>query len=229
VYSELSITSGHRGYIKESLKRELKENDMSARSTTSSRILDAAEAHFAERGYDGSSLAEIAAAVGIKKASLYAHFANKDALFMDVFRKALAYEREAAARCFKHEPTENGPGSSYAEDLIKRYDSTQQLRFLLRTSYMPPEKLKVSIDEGHERYLDQLCEAFEARVRLWGASLSKATLQQYGQAYVGIIDSLQVKLVYTDCEQAAMRWAVMQQMLNAALQQAASQEVSHER
>ena len=205
---------------------------MTTGANTFARILDAAEAHFAERGYNGSSLAEIAASVGIRKASLYAHFANKDALFMEVFTKALLCERESAARCFERESANSGPGSLYAEDLMKRYDSTKQLRFLLRTSYMPPEKLKAAIDEGHERYLDQLCEAFIDRLRHGNSStatLSEVTLQQYGQAYVGIIDSLQVKLVYTDRQQSAMRWAVMQQMLNAALQQAVSQEVSHER
>ncbi len=60
-----------------------------ARSTRE-LILDAAEARFAERGFAGVSVREIAADVGLKnQASLYHHFRNKRALYEAVLSRGV--------------------------------------------------------------------------------------------------------------------------------------------
>src|SRR5581483_7751398 len=53
---------------------------------------------FAERGYDGTSLADVADAVGIQKASLYHHIAAKEDLLWDVARAGAAAFHEALDR-----------------------------------------------------------------------------------------------------------------------------------
>ena len=50
-------------------------------------ILDAATRLFAERGYEGASMADLAALVGLRKASLFHHFPSKDALYTAVFQR----------------------------------------------------------------------------------------------------------------------------------------------
>ncbi|MDY7100671.1 MAG: helix-turn-helix domain-containing protein [Actinomycetota bacterium] len=50
-------------------------------------ILDAALAAFAERGYDRTSVREIARAVGLSQAGLLHYFANKEELFAEVLRR----------------------------------------------------------------------------------------------------------------------------------------------
>lgn len=45
-------------------------------------ILAAALAVFGERGYDGGSMREIAARVGVSEAALYRHFSGKEAIFL---------------------------------------------------------------------------------------------------------------------------------------------------
>ena len=64
---------------------------------TAERILDAAEALFAERGFAGTTLRDVAAAVGIRNPSLYNHFAGKDELYAAVLERGIRPVIEALA------------------------------------------------------------------------------------------------------------------------------------
>jgi AcrR family transcriptional regulator len=68
---------------------------------TADRILDAAEAVFAERGFAGTSLRDVAERVGVRAPSLYNHFDSKEALYAAVLERAvgplLALLADAAA------------------------------------------------------------------------------------------------------------------------------------
>ncbi len=52
------------------------------------RILAAAEALFAERGFDGTSMNAVAAAAAVSKANIFHHFNSKNALYLEVLRQA---------------------------------------------------------------------------------------------------------------------------------------------
>lgn len=56
---------------------------------TAERILDAAEGLFAEQGYAGTTLRNVAAAVGIQIPSLYNHFDSKERLYAAVLDRGI--------------------------------------------------------------------------------------------------------------------------------------------
>ena len=68
---------------------------MSARP---SAILDAAEELFAERGYAGATLRDVATRVGVRPPSLYNHFPSKDALYAAVLERGIGPVIELLAR-----------------------------------------------------------------------------------------------------------------------------------
>ena len=53
---------------------------MTAKGTAKQGILDAALELFSVQGYEATSISQLAEAVGIRKASLYSHFENKQAI-----------------------------------------------------------------------------------------------------------------------------------------------------
>lgn len=187
---------------------------------SASRVCDAAVEHFAAHGYDASSLNEIAAQAGMRKASLYAHFANKDALFVQVFERALAEETDYIASGFRQEAASDLPaGHWYPRHLAERYAASANLRFVLRTAFLPPADLKALITQGFEAYLEQIrqgfCEALQQR-HAW-AMEDKPHLMLYGDAYLGIIDSLYVELMYGSAEVYARRTDALLKILGDSL------------
>ena len=69
---------------------------------TRERLLRAAADVFAERGYDGTRVADIAAAAGVSNGAMYAHFASKAELLTGALR---AHGQRLLADLFQADPT----------------------------------------------------------------------------------------------------------------------------
>lgn len=181
------------------------------------RVLNAAVAQFAQHGYEGASLSGIAADAGIRKASLYSHIKNKDALFSAVFEDALKVESQFAQECFEHSNT-GLPGQHYCESLLARYADSEHFRFLLRTSYIPPESLFHELQEGYETYVQQLLADFTTALRRHvGKALSDQDALMLGHAYMGMVDSLHVALIYIGTERFEARLNALERLMGDSI------------
>ena len=62
-------------------------SDDATPTSTRDLILDAAEALFAEKGYQATTIKQVAEQVGVQGPALYKHFASKRALFEEVLER----------------------------------------------------------------------------------------------------------------------------------------------
>jgi len=78
-------------------------------STTKEKLKQAALSLFAKRGYEGTTMNDIAERVGINKASIYNHFKNKEALFLAVYQEVAGDYEKLNERVIKHALTLDVP------------------------------------------------------------------------------------------------------------------------
>lgn len=89
------------------------------RTDTREQIRSVALELFAERGYDATSLREIAERLGVTKAAVYYHFRTKEEILASLFEQRIAEIDEIIAWAGEQEP---GPARS--RGIIERYSAT---------------------------------------------------------------------------------------------------------
>ena len=127
-------------------------------------ILEKALELFTEKGYDAASMDDIATAVGIRKASLYAHFEGKERIFLDIFQDIL----EEYARTIDALTAPSAEGALpaleriFMEYLVYCHES-RKMYFWDRYFYHPPAFAKELIT----RTTQETQDVFLNRIRLW--------------------------------------------------------------
>ena len=131
---------------------------------TKQLILERALEFFTDRGYEGASMEDIARAVGIRKASLYAHFEGKERIFLSVFEDILEeYARTVEALTA---PSEEDALLALERIFLAFVDychGSRKMYFWDRYFYYPPECVKGSIVP---KTLETQ-EVFLQRIRWW--------------------------------------------------------------
>ncbi|WRP04858.1 TetR/AcrR family transcriptional regulator [Rossellomorea aquimaris] len=107
-------------------------------------IKDVALDLFGQKGYEDTSLTEIATAVGIKKPSIYNHFRSKEDLFIEVIEdlsvsEVMAYKR-AEEKMNLNEPLRNI--RILFELFCHRLMTTKEALLWKRVTFFPPETFK---------------------------------------------------------------------------------------
>lgn len=117
---------------------------------TKEKIIKESLILFANYGYENTTLANIANAVGIKKPSLYNHFNNKESIFLEVLNKVAMEEKK-----YWEAYSEASSKLSIADQLHHIYrvyldhlaNSTEGL-FFKRVTFFPPEEFADEIKKA---------------------------------------------------------------------------------
>ena len=124
------------------------------RGNTKQEILDAALELFSVQGFEATSIAQIAGAVGIRKASLYSHFENKQAILDALVQKVLEQYEEHSL--FARADWEKDAGSlpQTADDAVQMIQG--QIRYILHDPAISRARKMLVIEQFQNRSLAKL-------------------------------------------------------------------------
>ena len=81
--------------------------------STKEKIKEVAFALFAEKGYEATSISDIAAGVGVTKPALYAHYGSKEDLFLSIYSEMESDYNNCMERLFKESERMDIPEKLY--------------------------------------------------------------------------------------------------------------------
>ena len=124
------------------------------RGNTKKEILDAALELFSVQGFEATSIAQIAGAVGVRKASLYSHFENKQAILDALVQEVLEQYEEHSL--FARADWEKDAGSlpQTPDDAVQMIQG--QIRYILHDPAISRARKMLVIEQFQNRSLAKL-------------------------------------------------------------------------
>ena len=128
------------------------------------RLIAEATRQFVERGFDGTSMREIADACGVTKAALYYHYPSKADLLLDIVGTYLESMADAVAQGKASEPSAAGQLRSIVERLFAFPPQGRAIiRLALHDLRHLPESARATFGAAyHERFLQPLADVVRA-------------------------------------------------------------------
>ncbi|MDG4658453.1 TetR/AcrR family transcriptional regulator [Ectobacillus antri] len=177
---------------------------------TADQIKKVSIKYFAQNGYEGASLAQIAEAVGIKKQSIYTHFKGKDELFLQICKEGCDEELRFVMEFIESNKTR--PIKEFLYDFllqcIDRYEKYDSTKFWLRTAFFPPSHLNGQVMEFVYDYLDKLEKLLLPVMEKAMSRDEISTLvgeQRATTAFLALLDSIWVEMFYGGMERLQKR------------------------
>lgn len=166
----------------------------------------AAMSCFANNGYEGTSLAQIAEKVGIKKQSIYSHFEGKDDLFIQVMNDALKEElfqlNDILSKGEEHPIKETL--HLILQDIMERFSTDKNMKFWLRMTFYPPMHLLEEVNKAVYIFEKEQRELLEPifRKAMKENKLKKREPAQLVIAFISLMNAIMMELVYGGEERA---------------------------
>ena len=167
---------------------------------TKQEILEHALALFMKKGYEGASMSDLAAATGIKKASLYAHYSGKEEIFSAVFTGVVEEYRETIQSLTLKREDESA--LTRLERMFRAFlrycHNNPRMYFWDRYFYFSPEFIQARMERETKETQDEFQRAIQsaisdgiARREICPQPVESAALSYY---YLMIGLSMSVKL-----------------------------------
>jgi AcrR family transcriptional regulator len=164
-------------------------------TSTRERILDVALDLFTEKGFDGTSLREIAERLGVTKAALYYHFASKEDILLALHMRLHAFGKDALVKMAEDEPVSLQVWAALLDEVVGQMLAQRQIFLMHQRNQAALEKLhRQEHDAEHEdlqtrfrQLLDDTRVPLRDRIRMaasFGAVF--ATLFMAGDAFLDI-------------------------------------------
>lgn len=145
------------------------------REETRRRVLDAAAHAFAARGFEATTLDDVAAAAGLTKGAIYSSFRGKDELILALMEQRIAERMRAAGDAFAEARDAEGGVQDAGARLIEAVHSDREwqrlfIEYWSRAMRDPP--MREQLAERRRELRDLIARAIEGAARERGLSLA---------------------------------------------------------
>lgn len=190
------------------------------KAATQARIVRAAMSLFAERGYERTTIAAVAAEAGVSRAAIFWHFGDKSGLFQQTFRELLVpFFREMERSTELQGPRDQLMAlfSIYEEFVEKNRETIQNfVRWVMESPTMR-ESLQAQLFVLHENF------ARDVRASLEEAIGDRAGAPELASALVSLLDgNLLLSFLDPDPETRRLRREGLRAMAELVLGDAAA-------
>ena len=182
---------------------------------TQARILDAAAALFAERGFDGASITAIAADARVSRATVFWHFGDKATLFQETCRRMLVPFIEKFRDSVEHLEPEKRALELFSvyEHFVSQY--TEAIETFVRWA-LESKQLRDSLHKPlfalHDQFLRDLRETF---LEIRG---DPAEAGELAAAFIALLDgSLLLDLMERSPQKRELRRAGLRRLAELAV------------
>ena len=129
---------------------------------TKERILRTALALFADRGYAGTSVSDIAGALGLSKAALYRHYAGKQAILESIVARMEARDREKAQESGVPQDAPDGDAQAYRQTPPARLCAFTKamFRYWTQDPFASAFRRLLTLEQYHDNRMAQLLRQY---------------------------------------------------------------------
>jgi AcrR family transcriptional regulator len=188
------VTTSHRISDMPRLLRSPRKKPQARTKATQAKILDAAQEIFSELGFEHTQLAQVAARAGCSRGAIYAHYASKEVLFLELMEKRVIIKFGAICQSIEAEPD-----LRKRREIFKRWVAGQVCDPSWGTLTLEFKLYAIRRPELREKLLNLYEALFKTRTKdfvelLFGKELTKNTrravdgrLAVFGGALSGIV------------------------------------------
>lgn len=186
---------------------------------TALKLQNAALMRFAVQGFNATTMNEIASDVGIKKASIYAHFSSKDDLFLSLLPILMEEEYQYIQAMISGGDQIESQLLGYLTNINIRFEESYHMRFWLRILFAPPVHLHDEVVTLMRQLMDDIELWIEAAIAASPLANSSGNLgvKTLTSSYVAMIDSLHTELLFAGPEKYQTRLTAVWHLFATAI------------